>query len=95
MARLSGLQREALSLYRKCLREIRKKPAVRSPTTIARVDSELNANLVQDSRDNFKHYARYVSYVDIEPPFPDGTQDLLERLRQLALAGQSSKNTSR
>ncbi|KAL1981194.1 hypothetical protein VTN96DRAFT_2995 [Rasamsonia emersonii] len=25
--RLSGLQREVLSLYRKCLREIRKKPA--------------------------------------------------------------------
>ena len=28
MARLSGLQREVLSLYRKCLREIRKKPVV-------------------------------------------------------------------
>ncbi|KAH8422930.1 succinate dehydrogenase assembly factor 1 [Aspergillus melleus] len=27
MARLSGLQREVLSLYRKCLREIQKKPA--------------------------------------------------------------------
>lgn len=27
--RLSGLQREVLSLYRKCLREARKKPAVR------------------------------------------------------------------
>ncbi|RAK98334.1 succinate dehydrogenase assembly factor 1 [Aspergillus ibericus CBS 121593] len=26
MARLSGLQREVLSLYRKCLRETRKKP---------------------------------------------------------------------
>ncbi|KAL2007115.1 hypothetical protein VTN00DRAFT_8553 [Thermoascus crustaceus] len=26
MARLSGLQREVLSLYRKCLREARKKP---------------------------------------------------------------------
>ncbi|PYH40532.1 succinate dehydrogenase assembly factor 1 [Aspergillus saccharolyticus JOP 1030-1] len=26
MARLSGLQREVLSLYRRCLREIRKKP---------------------------------------------------------------------
>ncbi|KAJ5084334.1 hypothetical protein NUU61_008913 [Penicillium alfredii] len=26
MARLSGLQREVLSLYRQCLREIRKKP---------------------------------------------------------------------
>jgi Complex 1 protein (LYR family) len=28
MARLSGLQREVLSLYRKCLRETRKKPLV-------------------------------------------------------------------
>lgn len=28
MARLSGLQREVLSLYRKCLREIRNKPVV-------------------------------------------------------------------
>ncbi|KAJ5157547.1 uncharacterized protein N7482_008647 [Penicillium canariense] len=26
MARLSGLQREVLSLYRQCLREVRKKP---------------------------------------------------------------------
>lgn len=31
MARLSGLQREVLSLYRKCLREIRKKPVVSEP----------------------------------------------------------------
>lgn len=29
MARLSGLQREVLSLYRQCLREVRKKPIVR------------------------------------------------------------------
>jgi succinate dehydrogenase assembly factor 1 len=28
MVRLSGLQREVLSLYRKCLREIRQKPPV-------------------------------------------------------------------
>ncbi|CAI7673472.1 hypothetical protein N7527_001202 [Penicillium freii] len=38
MARLSGLQRDVLSLYRKCLREIRNKP--------------------EDSRVNFKKYAR-------------------------------------
>lgn len=31
MARLSGLQREVLSLYRKCMREIRKKPVVGAP----------------------------------------------------------------
>ncbi|KAJ5638285.1 hypothetical protein N7490_008164 [Penicillium lividum] len=30
MARLSGLQRDVLSLYRQCLREIRKKPIVRA-----------------------------------------------------------------
>ncbi|GAD93515.1 hypothetical protein MGYG_09060 [Paecilomyces variotii No. 5] len=30
MARLSGLQREVLSLYRQCFREIRKKPTVNS-----------------------------------------------------------------
>jgi hypothetical protein len=30
MARLSGLQRDVLSLYRKCLREIRNKPEVGS-----------------------------------------------------------------
>ncbi|KAJ5953600.1 Complex 1 LYR protein [Penicillium verhagenii] len=29
MARLSGLQRDVLSLYRQCFREIRKKPIVR------------------------------------------------------------------
>lgn len=29
MARLSGLQRDVLSLYRQCLREVRKKPIVR------------------------------------------------------------------
>ena len=28
MARLSGLQRDVLKLYRQCLRESRKKPAV-------------------------------------------------------------------
>ena len=28
MARLSGLQRDVLSLYRKCLREVRNKPVV-------------------------------------------------------------------
>jgi hypothetical protein len=30
MARLSGLQREVLALYRNCLRESRKKPQVRA-----------------------------------------------------------------
>ncbi|KAJ5477249.1 hypothetical protein N7539_007393 [Penicillium diatomitis] len=31
MARLSGLQRDVLSLYRQCLREIRKKPIESQP----------------------------------------------------------------
>ncbi|CEJ54547.1 hypothetical protein PMG11_00852 [Penicillium brasilianum] len=31
MARLSGLQREVLSLYRQCLREVRKKPIDSQP----------------------------------------------------------------
>ncbi|CAL5867727.1 uncharacterized protein PFLUO_LOCUS1946 [Penicillium psychrofluorescens] len=43
MARLSGLQREVLSLYRQCLREIRKKPTTEH---------------TQESRANFKAYAR-------------------------------------
>lgn len=35
--RLSGLQREALALYRKCLRESRKKPAVCNPDSFPEV----------------------------------------------------------
>lgn len=35
MARLSGLQREVLSLYRKCLREIRKKPSVSASGSVS------------------------------------------------------------
>lgn len=70
MARLSGLQREVLSLYRKCLREIRKKPVVSSSSafTFPELGKLLPvhiANLLllfigQESRNNFKSFARYV-----------------------------------
>lgn len=63
MARLSGLQRDVLSLYRKCLREIRKKPVVSSdlpnPRPIER-KTLLICTSEQESRDNFKAYTRCV-----------------------------------
>jgi hypothetical protein len=54
MARLSGLQRDVLSLYRKCLREIRKKPAVSLSIPI----SVSHLIVLQESRPNFKTHAR-------------------------------------
>ncbi|KAI9039071.1 succinate dehydrogenase assembly factor 1 [Aspergillus affinis] len=63
MARLSGLQREVLSLYRKCLREVQKKPAVSgsSPASATshaeHLAHELNSHS-QETRGNFKTYAR-------------------------------------
>ncbi|KAF2090655.1 complex 1 protein-like protein [Saccharata proteae CBS 121410] len=42
MPKLSGLQRDVLSLYRRCLRACRQKPAVRSPR---RAEFERNAAL--------------------------------------------------
>lgn len=69
MARLSGLQREVLSLYRKCLREIRKKPAVSSSSdfTFPGFGKLRQCILLtswfflldQESRNNFKSFARY------------------------------------
>ncbi|KAL2857712.1 hypothetical protein BJY01DRAFT_112965 [Aspergillus pseudoustus] len=69
MARLSGLQREVLSLYRNCLREIRKKPVVSSPPSAfspsagncyRQVTLTIHAfRRTQESRSNFKYYARY------------------------------------
>ncbi|KAL1881037.1 hypothetical protein Plec18167_003578 [Paecilomyces lecythidis] len=60
MARLSGLQREVLSLYRQCFREIRKKPTVNSlPDPL-----NLSSNAVKlieyakDAQENFRKYAR-------------------------------------
>lgn len=62
MARLSGLQRDVLSLYRKCLREAKKKPLVRGLTTIN--GDQLGTDMVsQDVRTNFLDFARYAYLV--------------------------------
>ncbi|KAJ9201129.1 complex 1 protein-domain-containing protein [Paecilomyces variotii] len=47
MARLSGLQREVLSLYRQCFREIRKKPtdAQENFRNYARTEFRKNLNV--------------------------------------------------
>ncbi|KAJ5408289.1 hypothetical protein N7509_002172 [Penicillium cosmopolitanum] len=58
MARLSGLQREVLSLYRSCLREIRNKPAVGVSLPPPHTMHTFLTALLQDSRNNFKRYAR-------------------------------------
>ncbi|KAJ8125710.1 hypothetical protein O1611_g7928 [Lasiodiplodia mahajangana] len=49
--RLSGLQKEVLSLYRSCLRESRKKPKVARPHFEAFARSEFDRNIKIDKRD--------------------------------------------
>ncbi|PSS27723.1 hypothetical protein M430DRAFT_91718 [Amorphotheca resinae ATCC 22711] len=50
--RLSGLQREVLALYRKCLRESRKKPANTRPHFESFASrSEFQKNITLDKRD--------------------------------------------
>ncbi|KAI0896881.1 hypothetical protein F4806DRAFT_495389 [Annulohypoxylon nitens] len=49
--RLSGLQKEVLSLYRSCLRESRKKPAAARPHFESFARSEFNKNIKVDKRD--------------------------------------------
>ncbi|CCD45577.1 similar to complex 1 protein (LYR family) protein [Botrytis cinerea T4] len=53
MARLSGLQREVLALYRKCLRASRKKPAMKEARkhfeAYARL--EFNKSITLDKKD--------------------------------------------
>lgn len=63
MARLSGLQREVLSLYRQCLREIRKKPTVSDLAYLYFLSFFWfpQTEHTQESRANFKAYARYVA----------------------------------
>ncbi|KAJ5678603.1 hypothetical protein N7462_006847 [Penicillium macrosclerotiorum] len=62
MARLSGLQRDVLSLYRQCLREVRKKPSVcATPLRSSPPTNRLFFCLGQDSQPNFKRYARRLS----------------------------------
>ncbi|KAI4721891.1 hypothetical protein E4T48_01891 [Aureobasidium sp. EXF-10727] len=51
MARLSGLQREVLSLYRKCLRETRKKPADVRPNFLQFTRSEFREHKDYDKKD--------------------------------------------
>ncbi|POS81062.1 hypothetical protein DHEL01_v200529 [Diaporthe helianthi] len=51
MARLSGLQKEVLSLYRQCLRETRKKPDAARKHFQAFARSEFNKNLAIEKRD--------------------------------------------
>jgi len=51
MARLSGLQREILSLYRKCLRETRKKPADARPNFLRYAQSEFRQHQHHDKKD--------------------------------------------
>ncbi|KIN03979.1 hypothetical protein OIDMADRAFT_18120, partial [Oidiodendron maius Zn] len=49
--RYSGLQREVLSLYRKCLRESRKKPANARPHFESFARTEFRKNITVDRRD--------------------------------------------
>ncbi|KAG2025667.1 hypothetical protein GB937_002387 [Aspergillus fischeri] len=51
MARLSGLQREVLSLYRKCLREIRKKPSETRSNFKAYTRAEFRKNMSVSKKD--------------------------------------------
>lgn len=55
-ARLSGLQREVLSLYRQCLRAVREKPSVRCYGSAHLVD--VTNNDLQDTRSHFLNFAR-------------------------------------
>jgi succinate dehydrogenase assembly factor 1 len=55
--RLSGLQREVLSLYRQCLRASRKKPKVGQPkASISKTCISLTE--LQETRPHFESYAR-------------------------------------
>ncbi|KAF3066599.1 Succinate dehydrogenase assembly factor 1, mitochondrial [Daldinia childiae] len=49
--RLSGLQKDVLSLYRKCLRESRKKPVATRPHFESFIRSEFEKSIKVDKRD--------------------------------------------
>ncbi|TGO65936.1 hypothetical protein BOTNAR_0072g00100 [Botryotinia narcissicola] len=51
MARLSGLQRDVLALYRKCLRESRKKPAEARKHFEVYARLEFSKNITLDKKD--------------------------------------------
>lgn len=66
MARYSGLQKEVLALYRRCLRESRKKPVVSDAHWNGGVAVDL---FVKESRKHFEAYARCVKAVIANLPF--------------------------
>ncbi|BCR84987.1 succinate dehydrogenase assembly factor 1 [Aspergillus chevalieri] len=51
MARLSGLQRDVLSLYRKCLREIRRKPVESRDNFRTYARAEFQKNILVGKKD--------------------------------------------
>ncbi|KAF7712722.1 Succinate dehydrogenase assembly factor 1, mitochondrial [Penicillium ucsense] len=51
MARLSGLQRDVLSLYRQCLREIRKKPTESQPNFKTYARAEFQKHISVNKKD--------------------------------------------
>ena len=51
MPRLSGLQRDVLSLYRQCLRSARTKPAETRPNFEAYARHEFERNIALDKKD--------------------------------------------
>jgi succinate dehydrogenase assembly factor 1 len=57
MARYSGLQREVLALYRKCLRESRRKPVVSNAQWNGGAIIDF---FVKEARKHFEAFARYV-----------------------------------
>lgn len=63
MARLSGLQKEVLVLYRSCLREARKKPEVSSPLTLL-----LELAWVNTDTNNYRQVGNTLKYLRGWPP---------------------------
>jgi succinate dehydrogenase assembly factor 1 len=51
MARLSGLQRDVLGLYRQCLRAARKKPTEKRPHFERFARHEFDKNITMDKKD--------------------------------------------
>ncbi|KAL2349690.1 hypothetical protein BJ546DRAFT_1017424 [Cryomyces antarcticus] len=51
MPRLSGLQRDVLSLYRRCLRAVRKKPAATRANFLAFAQREFRDHTALDKKD--------------------------------------------
>ncbi|QPC75758.1 hypothetical protein HYE68_006510 [Fusarium pseudograminearum] len=58
MARLSGLQKEVLALYRNCLREMRKKPQVWKNERAMNAEVDTDTDALKATRPHFESYAR-------------------------------------